>query len=325
MDEVVEYTTLPWEVDGYDPNSIVSLSADASVGSFRYLELADANFKVSRHDFRIVADTTLRLDLPDTSFLGLAFALENDIKCRVAEWGESTCFRDQFNFLFIPRVLADYRFRAGVHTIFSVDIDQEYFTALATDYPVFGQFTRNISAGIPSAMCQHCLYGDGDMLRIIAMIISMMDSRSLTRLLLEAKVRELIHLCMQRINVARFGASVSLTIQEEEAMRKACHFLLTNLNRHITIGDAADRFGIGEKKLSRAFKARNGMDLSDYILKERMELARHWLMQGKSVKETASLTGYPSRQNFSAMFTKYFNENPSKVFGPRGKRRRPRL
>ena len=160
---------------------------------------------------------------------------------------------------------------------------------------------------------------------LVSMIIAMMETRSLTRLLLEAKTRELIHLCMERIRAARFGAPVPLTMLEEEAMRKVCDLLLTHLDRHITIADAADRFGISEKKLSKAFKARNGIDLSDYILKERMELARYWLRQGKSVKETARLTGYPSRQNFSAMFTKYFNENPRDVLKPKGRRQQRRL
>lgn len=322
--EIIEYTALPLEVDGYDTGSVVSLCAEASVGSFRYVELADENFKVSRHDFRIITDTTLRLDLPDTAFLGLTFALENDITCLIAGLGESKCCRDQFNFLFLPRLRADYLFKKGLHTAFSVDIDRKYFATLAAGNPVFGQFALNIPAGIPSAMSPHGLYGDGEMLRIISMITAMMETRSLTRLLLEAKTRELIHLCMERIRASRFGAPVPLTVQEEQAMRKACDLLLANLNRHIAIADAADRFGISEKKLSKAFKSRNGIDLSGYILKERMELARYWLRQGKSVKETAKLTGYPSRQNLSAMFTKYFNENPRDVIEPRGERRKRR-
>lgn len=324
-DEVIEYTPLPIKVEGYDDKNIISLQADASVGTFRYLALVDQNFKVARHDFRIEKDTTIELHLPETSFLGLTFTVGNDITCRMAGQQKITSYHDQFQFIFCPFIRVQYLFKKGEHTTFSIEIDRAYFTSLTAHHPLFRDFEKSMAAGKPSFIHPNGIYGSIEMTRIISKIMVMMENRSPDRILLEAKTRELIWLFIQRVQSDKVGQIIPLDLNEQEAIQKACDYLLGNLDRHINISDAADKFGISEKKLSKVFKARNEIDLYKFILKERMELAMHWLRQGKSVKETAKLTGYPDQQNLSVAFRKFFGRTPSSVLRSqhnRGKGRR---
>lgn len=310
--ERIMYYPSPVIVDGYNAENVISLQAKSSVGHFRYLALVEEHFKVSKHDFMLTKDTELFLHLPDTSFLGLSFALKSDLNCHVQGVGQGTCFRQQFNIAHFRSIGMEYQFKSGEHTTFAVEISEEYFMKIAGSDPVLLDFMERTKATNYTLLSPRSIYGSGQMTRVLHTIMEMLEQGPLARLLLEAKTRELVWLSMERIKSVRFGKPILLTQEEEEIIRNVYYYMMKHLDQHISIAMAADTFGIHRQRLSKGFRALNGIDLSKLIFNERMELAHYLLaVQQKNVKETAALTGYPSQQNLSVIFKTHFGYSPS--------------
>ncbi|MFC4303738.1 response regulator transcription factor [Cohnella boryungensis] len=79
----------------------------------------------------------------------------------------------------------------------------------------------------------------------------------------------------------------------------------------ISLEMIAQRFYVSKEHLSRAFKSEAGENLSDYILRKRMEKARELILEGKlSIKHVAKLTGYEDVAYFYRVFRKQFGHTP---------------
>ena len=73
----------------------------------------------------------------------------------------------------------------------------------------------------------------------------------------------------------------------------------------------AKSFGYERTYLYRIFKKRYGIGIKEYIINVRMDNARQFLADGRSVGETAALTGYKDEFNFSRAYKKHFGIPPS--------------
>lgn len=79
----------------------------------------------------------------------------------------------------------------------------------------------------------------------------------------------------------------------------------------ISLESVAGQFLVSREHLSRAFKARTGENLSDYIVRKRMEKAR-WLIAEERlpIKHAAQLAGYEDIAYFYRVFKKHFGITP---------------
>lgn len=70
-------------------------------------------------------------------------------------------------------------------------------------------------------------------------------------------------------------------------------------------------FYLSPNYLSRLFRKETGISLSEYIQTERMNRAKHLLLQSKlSISQIAAETGYPSFAHFSKQFKKFVGMTP---------------
>lgn len=82
----------------------------------------------------------------------------------------------------------------------------------------------------------------------------------------------------------------------------------------ISLETVAQQFFISKEHLSRVFKAETGENLSDYILRKRMEKARELIVEGnKEIKHIAEMTGYPDLAYFYKVFKKYYGMTPGEL------------
>jgi two-component system response regulator YesN len=79
----------------------------------------------------------------------------------------------------------------------------------------------------------------------------------------------------------------------------------------ISAESVARSFGYERTYLYRIFKKRYGTGIKEYIIKIRMDNARAFLLDGRSVAATAALIGYKDEFNFSRAYKKYFGIPPS--------------
>ncbi len=78
----------------------------------------------------------------------------------------------------------------------------------------------------------------------------------------------------------------------------------------LRVEDIAHSFNLDRRYLSRLFKAKTGVTISEFLISVRMENAARLLEKGASVKEAAQLSGYSDVSNFSKMFKKRYGKSP---------------
>ncbi|MFB9276179.1 response regulator [Cohnella cellulosilytica] len=82
----------------------------------------------------------------------------------------------------------------------------------------------------------------------------------------------------------------------------------------ISLESVAGQFLVSKEHLSRVFKASTGENLSDYIVRRRMEKARMLIAdEGVSIKHAAQLIGYEDVAYFYRVFKKHFGMTPGEL------------
>lgn len=71
--------------------------------------------------------------------------------------------------------------------------------------------------------------------------------------------------------------------------------------------------GLNRRKLTEGFKALFGTSVANYVLSQRMSLARPMLESGISVAEVSERVGYRDRTSFSRAFRRVTGQSPMTV------------
>ena len=91
----------------------------------------------------------------------------------------------------------------------------------------------------------------------------------------------------------------------------ALHYITIHLHEKITLENAADAVGLSPCHLSRIFKKEVGMSIVDYVQKERVEAAKHMLVNSDETLASISQYLYFSTQSyFIRIFKKYTGVTP---------------
>lgn len=98
---------------------------------------------------------------------------------------------------------------------------------------------------------------------------------------------------------------------EAEPVQKAVSYIKANLNKNISRTDVAELVHLNEEYFSRLFKQQTGETFKDYILLEKMNMARTLLERSNlSISIVASKVGYDNFSHFSKMFKKLTDMTP---------------
>ena len=91
-------------------------------------------------------------------------------------------------------------------------------------------------------------------------------------------------------------------------------FMNTNLERRVSLSELANVVNLSTSHLSRLFNLETGLSPGEYLIRLRMEKARHSLATSfLSIKQVMATVGYDirSRSNFVRQFKSYFDLTPS--------------
>lgn len=80
----------------------------------------------------------------------------------------------------------------------------------------------------------------------------------------------------------------------------------------------AIQFGVSRNVIQAAFKQHYGIGIREYKLRQRMELSRLLLDQGKDVKEVSLEVHYATQSGFTSAFKKYFGLTPTESINGNG-------
>ena len=98
----------------------------------------------------------------------------------------------------------------------------------------------------------------------------------------------------------------------EAAVQTLVELIETRLRESLSIPDLADRAQLSQNYLARAFRARYGMTVPHYVLRRRIELARHLLTTSRlPIKQVAAEVGLPDIQHFNKQFRRLTGASPT--------------
>lgn len=92
---------------------------------------------------------------------------------------------------------------------------------------------------------------------------------------------------------------------------EVCSLILKNPHEDYTITRLARLSGLNATFLAKEFKQMFGIEISTFILSNRMFHARRLLQSDKSIKEIYALLGYASVASFSKSFKRFHGFPPA--------------
>lgn len=93
-------------------------------------------------------------------------------------------------------------------------------------------------------------------------------------------------------------------------VKRIREYISENISTELRVEDIAAQVHISPNYLSQIFRQETGQTLRDYIAAERIRRAKDYLLLGKSLKETAQLTGFSSDSYFVQKFKAAANMTP---------------
>lgn len=93
-------------------------------------------------------------------------------------------------------------------------------------------------------------------------------------------------------------------------VQQVTDFILSNFMYAVRIEQIADMIGLDRRYLTRIFKQETGRTIQEFLIETRLGHAAEYLRQGKSVTDTAALSGYTDTFHFSKMFKKRYDVSP---------------
>ncbi|OUS68863.1 hypothetical protein B1748_32835 [Paenibacillus sp. MY03] len=85
------------------------------------------------------------------------------------------------------------------------------------------------------------------------------------------------------------------------------------IDRELRLHEIASRLHVSPAYLSRCFKRDVGLSFSDYVLEQKMALAKELLLSGSTVAVASNLTGYKETSYFIRVFRKYWGMTPGEI------------
>ena len=106
--------------------------------------------------------------------------------------------------------------------------------------------------------------------------------------------------------------AASLSDSYHESMEEACRLLSSDISEDISLESVAASIKMSYENFRKQFSKYTGISPAKYRIEQRMKLARLMLLSGRSIKETALLTGYSDTYSFTKQFTHTVGTSPGR-------------
>ena len=175
------------------------------------------------------------------------------------------------------------------------------------------------AAGLPSRYCA-LLYGDNeahDLYQASPLTDAPAAVHTVLRVVEEDLGLELARLVAQSVapeHRTPFNASIThnATSQVSEKIMASARWLEANVDRPISIDDAAQVAAMSERNFLRRFKSEIGMTPSDYLLRARLNMSCRMLLESRlPVDKIARRCGIGSGGQLAKLFRRYLATTPT--------------
>ena len=112
------------------------------------------------------------------------------------------------------------------------------------------------------------------------------------------------------IELTNLVASNSKKLKYSPHIRKCMAYINKNLHKKINVKDLAEECGLSEDYISHLFKKEVGENLSNFILKQKLELSKTLLFEEFDNSKISYTLGFCSQSHFIAAFKKEYGITP---------------
>ena len=110
---------------------------------------------------------------------------------------------------------------------------------------------------------------------------------------------------IRRVHQCRAHPEVSPQVQ------KCCYYIQSHLNQRLSIGTLASQVGYSENYLSKKFKSEMGINIVEYINRQKIEYAKKLLTTDElAISDIADEIGYSSQSYFAEQFRRFTGMSP---------------
>lgn len=219
---------------------------------------------------------------------------------------------EQTHHSFIPTVNEDIDIVIkGYVKLFIVCIESETVKKLLTaeEQPVLERRLKNYNRNIPGRIITTAMNN------IINNVVSSMEQNTLHRVLLAAKMLELLFLDLEQLDKAIDKPNPpTVRFNDLEKLELAKTLIAEDMRSPCSLIELAHKVGLNDFKLKKGFKDAFGNTVFGYLFDMRMDKAKAMLATAQyTVSEVAHEVGYKNAHHFTAAFKKKFGYVPSKV------------
>jgi AraC-like DNA-binding protein len=204
--------------------------------------------------------------------------------------------------------------QAGIVDCFMVYVARElYFQLVPPTSTLHSGFAQCIKEKQFAYIADQNLPITPAMNRLIDAIRQCQRESELKQLYIQAKLVELLMLQLEQHQQLTLSDGKSL-LPDQQKVQEARTILESRFADPPTISELARLVGLNEFKLKKGFKRLVGCPIYRYVVRLRMEQARHWLLEGdQSIGEVAHYVGYKNHAHFTAAYKQYYNSLPSEL------------
>jgi len=302
------HTTLSCEANGFS----LTERNHPDFGYWRERKLTLDHINIYEHRATLAQAVNVQFDEDSTgSYVHHCISLEGKMGAHFRNANIAAELSPQkFHQLYIPEneyVLGLCENLSNVH----IEIDREYYVDLLGE-------SESWSAKLRNSLSEQKLFYPGEQALSVSMMHTLHEmfnsplSGSLKRLLIEAKVHELVALQLNTLfEDVDSGQEPSANRDLFYAIRD---YLMANFLKELTLKEIARNFGINEFKLKKGFRENFKTTVFEFLLGQRLEYAREQLLYTpQTVHEISSLVGYKYANHFSTAFKKRFGICPGSL------------
>jgi len=305
INEFCHYTTQQGESNGFQ----IIEREHPDFGTWKEKNLDLGHIRIFEHHANLMRGVDVLFDDGSVDqYVHHCISVDGEMAARFLNVNLSANLTPQsFHNLFLP----GDEYYLGMGTQFlnvHIEVQREYYTDLLCD-------SEPGSALVKQKLLNNEVYYPGEfklsgaMLQTIYAIFNSSLSGSLKKLLIEAKVHELIALQLHASIHAPQGVPAK---NQRDLFHEIRRYLDESFLREHSLKSLSRHFGINEFLLKKGFRENFDTTVFDYILSKRMEHSQTLLQStDQTIQQIAALVGYKYPNHFSAAFKKKFGMNPT--------------
>jgi AraC-like DNA-binding protein len=272
-------------------------SAGAYSGA-SHLLINTGNLQIEYKEIDIMTDTTLYFSFTEP-FLCLCINIGRQINFNADKNRQVSFSEHQYNFFSGPAMDFNCNLQKGNYQMLMVHFPYSYLS-----YPA----NSIIKPGTSAMLFAEQQETDHHMLILIKHIIH--SQMAVTGVQQDAWL--LIDHCLKKRD-DHHTHMLTISSADNEKLLKIKTYLLENLDQPTSIRKLSRMYGMNEFYLKKGFKQLFSTNISDFIQRERLEMARGLILTtDRPMKDIALLAGYSNTANFSNAFKKKYGIPPAR-------------